>query len=310
MTSAAPHDQADPEARTSAGRVRGRREGGLAVFRGIPFAQPPDRPGPVRRPAAGDAVGRGAGRVRVRLAATAVEHLRSRSGAGRRQLADAERVDPGRRPGRPAAGHGVDLRRRLQGRLGRDPRLRRRAPGPRGRPGGGHLQLPDRHGGLRPDRGGARQPGAARPGGRAGVGPRQHRRLRRRPRPGHGVRPVGRGRVGRLAARRPAGGRTVPAGDRAERARHVLLGPAGGRHRRGHRGRARPAADRRRPVRGGPGATGRRRRRGEPQAEPVPGPVGPGGADRHPVRAGRRRRGAPGDAMAGAGGGRRPRRAR
>ena len=41
------HEQADPEARTdpearaTAGRVRGRHEGGLAVFRGIPFAQPP-----------------------------------------------------------------------------------------------------------------------------------------------------------------------------------------------------------------------------------------------------------------------------
>ncbi len=41
MTSAVQHEPADPEARTAAGRVRGRREGGLAVFRGIPFAQPP-----------------------------------------------------------------------------------------------------------------------------------------------------------------------------------------------------------------------------------------------------------------------------
>jgi para-nitrobenzyl esterase len=40
MTTAQP-EAADPEARTAAGRVRGRREGGLAVFRGIPFAQPP-----------------------------------------------------------------------------------------------------------------------------------------------------------------------------------------------------------------------------------------------------------------------------
>jgi para-nitrobenzyl esterase len=31
----------EPEARTTAGRVRGRREGGLAVFRGIPYAEPP-----------------------------------------------------------------------------------------------------------------------------------------------------------------------------------------------------------------------------------------------------------------------------
>ena len=36
---------AEPEARTAAGRVRGRGEGGLAVFRGIPFAQPPTGPG-------------------------------------------------------------------------------------------------------------------------------------------------------------------------------------------------------------------------------------------------------------------------
>jgi len=33
-----------PEVRTSAGRVRGSSEGGLAVFRGIPFAQPPTGP--------------------------------------------------------------------------------------------------------------------------------------------------------------------------------------------------------------------------------------------------------------------------
>jgi para-nitrobenzyl esterase len=32
---------AEPEVRTTAGMVRGRREGGLAVFRGIPYAEPP-----------------------------------------------------------------------------------------------------------------------------------------------------------------------------------------------------------------------------------------------------------------------------
>lgn len=41
MTSTDRRDQAPPEARTTAGWVRGRTEGGLAVFRGIPFAQPP-----------------------------------------------------------------------------------------------------------------------------------------------------------------------------------------------------------------------------------------------------------------------------
>jgi para-nitrobenzyl esterase len=44
MTTAAAHQPENPEARTTAGRVRGRLEGGLAVFRGIPFAQPPTGP--------------------------------------------------------------------------------------------------------------------------------------------------------------------------------------------------------------------------------------------------------------------------
>ena len=42
--------EADPEARTAAGRVRGRSEGGVAVFRGIPFAQPPTGRGGSRGP--------------------------------------------------------------------------------------------------------------------------------------------------------------------------------------------------------------------------------------------------------------------
>ena len=172
----------------------------------------------VRGPAAGDAVGRGAGCVRVRLAAPAVERPRRPLPAP----ADDDwltlnvwtpAADPAAR--RPV--HGVDLRRRLQGGLGRRPRLRRRPPRPRGRRGAGHLQLPHRGGGLRPDRRCARQPGPARPGGRARMGPRQHRRLRRRPGPGHRLRPVGRGRVGRLAAGRCRGPRAC-SGGRSRRA--------------------------------------------------------------------------------------------
>ncbi|MFI6339799.1 carboxylesterase/lipase family protein [Streptomyces sp. NPDC050535] len=45
MTTATSRESADgsaqPTVRTAAGTVRGRREGGLAVFRGIPFAEPP-----------------------------------------------------------------------------------------------------------------------------------------------------------------------------------------------------------------------------------------------------------------------------
>ena len=44
-----PSDQPAPVVRTTAGAVRGRREAGLAVFRGIPFAAPPGRARASRR---------------------------------------------------------------------------------------------------------------------------------------------------------------------------------------------------------------------------------------------------------------------
>ncbi|MEH0420801.1 carboxylesterase/lipase family protein [Streptomyces sp. B21-083] len=54
MTPPATHQPGEPEVKTAAGRVRGREEDGLTVFRGIPFAQPPvgearfAAPGPVQ----------------------------------------------------------------------------------------------------------------------------------------------------------------------------------------------------------------------------------------------------------------------
>jgi para-nitrobenzyl esterase len=41
MTAGAVHRAGEPQARTTSGAVRGRAEGGLAVFRGVPFALPP-----------------------------------------------------------------------------------------------------------------------------------------------------------------------------------------------------------------------------------------------------------------------------
>jgi para-nitrobenzyl esterase len=41
MTTGAAHQAGEPQAHTTSGAVRGRAEGGLAVFRGIPFALPP-----------------------------------------------------------------------------------------------------------------------------------------------------------------------------------------------------------------------------------------------------------------------------
>jgi para-nitrobenzyl esterase len=48
----------EPEVRTAAGTVRGRQQGAVAVFRGIPYAQPPVGPLRFRAPGFGAAVGR------------------------------------------------------------------------------------------------------------------------------------------------------------------------------------------------------------------------------------------------------------
>ena len=65
---------AEPEVRTAAGALRGRLEAGVAVFRGIPFAEPPV--GGFAAPRAGRGMGRDAGGPVVRPAASAVRPLR------------------------------------------------------------------------------------------------------------------------------------------------------------------------------------------------------------------------------------------
>ena len=233
----------------------------MAVFRGIPFAEPPvgalrfAAPRPVR------GMGRGTGGRVVRTAAAAgpAFGMDALHGGGGRRLADDQRLVARAGPGRRPAGDGVDPRRRLRDRHVQPPRVRRRPPRPRRRRRRGDVQLPRRHRGLRADRGGARQPGPARPGRRAGVGAGQHPGLRRRPRPGDGLRRVRGWRIGRRAAGDAPCGRAVRPGRRAERAGHVLLARARRRHRHGMRRRAGAAADDGRAVHGCPGPAVRRR---------------------------------------------------
>ena len=109
----------------------------------------------------------------------------------------------------------------------------------------GFLTLPGL-GTLAADR--ERQLRAARPGGRAALGAAQHRRVRRRPGPGHHRRRVGGRLVGVRADDLAAGPRAVPRRDHAERQlRHPDPGHRAGR--RAWRSPSRRAARIRRPPR-------------------------------------------------------------
>ena len=102
---------ADPVVSTSAGRVRGRVEKGIAVFRGIPFAQPPIGPAAVLR--APEPPPRGTGRgTRSRSARPPPQSASGRGGRAARparrhdrRLADVNVWTP--RPGRPPGGRCV-----------------------------------------------------------------------------------------------------------------------------------------------------------------------------------------------------------
>ena len=126
-------------------RPRRSREAGLAVFRGIPFAEPPV--GALRSPHRGrPRLGRGAGGARVRPAAPAgrpLRHGRAGAGSGGRRLADGQRLVARSRPRRRAAGAwcGSRAARYVIG-TSEPPRVRRRPPRARRRRRRGDVQLP------------------------------------------------------------------------------------------------------------------------------------------------------------------------
>ena len=121
---------------------------------------------------------------------------------------------------RLAAGDGVDSRRGIRVRRGPVSALQRVAAGRQRERGGGQHHLPNRCfrriRAQRPGRRIRRQPRAAGPAGRVALDAGEHRRIRRRPRPGDCVRRVRRWHVGARTAGQPGRGRTVQPCDRAE----------------------------------------------------------------------------------------------
>ena len=163
-----------PEVRTAAGVLRGSREAGLAVFRGIPYAEPPV--GALRFAAPRPVHGWAGVRAAVSFGPPPPQgRLFGMDGArtGRRRLADGQRLVARSGPGRRPAGAGVDPRRRLRDRRVQPSGVRRR-PARRRRCRRGDAQLSAGHRGFRADRRRPRQPGPARPGRRTAVGARQH----------------------------------------------------------------------------------------------------------------------------------------
>ena len=237
----------DLEVRTTAGVVRAVAVGtcpdDLRVWRGIPYAASTAGEGRFRAPRPPEPW------TGVRDASTfGPVPPQQRAwfdllGAGRRTAMGEDclsvNVVAPAAPAPAAAGDGVDLRRGVQhGVVGRA-RVRRARARPHRRRRLRLVQLPARRARVHrrhPLRHGRaavrRQPRPPRPGRGAGVGARQHRRVRRRPRQRHDLRRVGGRHLGDDADGGARGPRPVPPGDRAEprtrRRLHAASAPPAG----------------------------------------------------------------------------------
>jgi para-nitrobenzyl esterase len=206
-----------PIVETESGGIRGTVEGGVAAFRGVPFAASPvgelrfaapvahpkwpdlrdaDRPGP--------AVPQSPSRLEAVMGPRTPDWDED----GSLNLNVWTPAPAGRRisPARPA-GAGLVPRRRVQQRLRRLGLVRRGEAGRRRRDHRRHRELPHRPARL-PLPAGARrrEPRRAGPGRRPRLGGPQHRGLRRRPRQHHGRRAVGRRLLLAVPSPRPTTG--------------------------------------------------------------------------------------------------------
>ena len=281
----------DPIVETTSGKIRGVSAAGALAFKGVPYGASTAGSNRFMAAAPARALDRGPGCRRLcrACAAMAIDHAPARRDqdfaraprhdADRGGLPDVESVDAGPGQQGEAPGHGLAARRRNGLRLRQPARLRwnqsgaaRRRGRRRRQPSAQRLRLSASRRYRRRGLCAFGQRRNPRSRGRAALGARQHRAVRRRSRQCHDLRTIRRRRKGQHASRDAGGSRPLSPRDHPERCRHPVVDARtrqrtgrGGAHGAGTRQeRVRPAAGRPgknadRGVGAGPGGRGTER---------------------------------------------------